>query len=190
MPTEIPRRIPLGTPLARCPQWATTHVLSVAVLEALTRLAALALNEGRPAYRHEVLAALVIFETPTNAQELARVVVGNGRDGIRIRGVPGSRGGELLPGTRQITVRMPSPVLRRLDALVDVVQAETGDPVTRREMITAVVLRRGATLSGTEVAGLIERYRGAVVDAAFVPQRPRAWILRDTRLRPGRRPLR
>lgn len=100
------------------------------------------------------------------------------------------RAKHLRPGTRRtdgsvpVTLRLPSPLSRRIDGLVVLARRET--IAYRHDLIgTAIVASRDAASTVTA----FERYQSAKVREAAVPGLDLGYVLETERPHPGPRPL-
>lgn len=175
--------------LTRCEPWPTQHTLPTAVLGLLDTLAGELTSHGRKATRQEVLAAIVIHRAPGRAEELLALlrrphpVLG----GPAVALPPGRRNGRVAQGNQQVMMRLPSPVTRKLDYLVDVVQ-HAGYPLTRRQLVCALVVHRRPA-PGRGNLRLYTQYCNTEAGEAAVTGRPLAAVLSLEPLPPGRRPM-
>jgi hypothetical protein len=85
---------------------------------------------------------------------------------------------------RQSNFALPTPLDERINALIELLELETGDRISRKELVGALVL--AAPTSVGALQQLLTHYRLALAEAALIPGFPPV----DGKRRPGPRPRR
>jgi hypothetical protein len=176
--------------LTHCrPLCPTQHTLPSGVVARLDRLVSTVRRRGRDVKRQEVLAALITLRAPDTAQDWLELL-------SRPHSLLGTSAAELPAGresrklaadNEQVMLRLPSPVTRRLDLLIDLVQ-ERGVRTSRRQIVSALIVHRSPS-GVAEALQLIDAYCVTPAFGAAVPGRPILDVLSEDRLPPGRRPM-
>jgi hypothetical protein len=184
MPTVQRRQL-----LTRCKPWPTQHTLPTVVLDLLDQLAAELTSHGRKTARQDVLAAIVVHCAPDRAEALVALLrrPHPALGGPALALPPGHANGRVASGNQQILMRLPSPVTRKLDYLLDIVQ-HAGYSLTRRQLVCALVVHKRPA-PGRANFRLYTRYCNTEARQAAVAGRPLAAVLSLERLPPGRRPM-
>lgn len=181
--------VPRQTLLTRCELWPTQHTLPTTALHLLDELAGELTSHGRNATRQEVLAAIVVHRAPVRLDALLVLLrrPHPALGGPAFALPPGRRKGRVALGNQQVMMRLPSPVTRKLDYLLDVVQ-HAGYPLTRRQLVCALVFHRRPPLGRANLR-LYLQYCNTEAREAAVTGRPLAAVLSLEPLPPGRRPM-